>query len=135
MTFIGKLIGKIRDAILLRRAKKMAWKAYGDFVTGEINKDILRQLDIKEDIHLPNYKESDTDLNISEIDEPHVTIDINDDGITFLLNGSQVSHMVMNKALDPYENVEAIQDLLSRLGVSYDRIQWGQLAGTFSSKW
>lgn len=30
MTFIGKLIGRVRDAILLRRAMKEAWKAYGD---------------------------------------------------------------------------------------------------------
>lgn len=45
MTFIGKLIGRVRDAILLRRAMKEAWKVYGDFVTDEINKDILRRVD------------------------------------------------------------------------------------------
>lgn len=200
MTFIGKMIGRVRDAILLRRAMKMAWKAHGDFVTDEINTDILRRafsiqdrlyLDTQEDINRKNkdalrellgsndpvrrgevealcsrellgaYKEDlrrareaaelldngapdniDDDI-LSHVmrladDDPVdnlVTIDINDDGITFLLNGSWVSHMAMNKELSPYENVEAIQDLLSRLDVSYDRIEWGQLAGTFGSTW
>lgn len=182
MTFIGKLIRRVRDAILLRRAMKMAWKAHGDFVTDEINTDILRRafsiqdrlyLDTQEDINRKN-KDALRELlgsndpvrrgeaealaryaiengSVDNIDDDilsHVmrladddpvdnlvTIDINDDGITFLLNGSWVSHMAMNKELSPYENVEAIQDLLSRLDVSYDRIEWGQLAGTFGSTW